>query len=320
MNNKIILTVLLAAVLLFATGCGEEGITVPDSGYIGGTEGIVIEYGQDTPPAEVIDDGQEAFIVGLVIENVGEHYVAEGEVMTTLTGIDLDAYSIFEDTLVNLAPLEGIRRASDGSVLEGGIASEMVYEASYINDIPVDQTAMLVSNVCYKYQTKATTALCLRKEVTSRGEETDPCVIGDAITAGNSGGPIQVSSMTEGRGGKNSVTMSMTIENFGNGDVFLPEAINEAKCSTHGTNLNDYKNKVQVTVDFPGKTVPISCGGLGGSNTGTVTMVAGSRAIITCKIDTSSMQETTFTMNPNVELDYMYKEAVSTDITILNIA
>lgn len=319
MKKKILFILVLSLVLLITTGCGEDDITTSSYGYIGGTDGLVSEYAEYTPPEEVLDNSQEPFMIGLYLDNQGETDIQANNIMATLTGIDLAAFGITTDTMRSLVPLEGKKKAQDGTTLEGGKSTEVAFEATYLNDIPVDQTATLVTNVCYKYTTKATTALCLRKDITKKGEDSDPCIIGDPIESGNSGGPIQVVSMVETKGGANAISFRFDIENVGTGEVFAPIAINEPKCSKFGTNMDTYKNRAVVTVQFPGKTIPINCGALKNTNSGVVTMVSGKKATVNCKIDTSGMQETTFTMSPEVIISYMYKDSITKDITIKNV-
>lgn len=318
--KKVLMILGIFSVLLLLTGCGEEGPAVSTGGgYIGGTGGLLIEYIQDAPPEKVLDAAQESFAINLQLTNQGEYTIKAGEVLATLSGVNLATYDIAEPTLRNLAQIEAVRDLSDGTRLDGGISTDLSYTAEYQTDLPVDQEQTLITNVCYAYQTKATTQMCLRQEVTGRGEDSDVCKIGNPLTAGNSGGPIQITQITESRISKNAISVTMTVENLGVGKVYAPQAIEEPKCSETGTNLKEMKDTVYLSLSFPGLPgTPVSRGKFQGNSEGLLRVVNG-RGQLSCTVDTSNLQETTFTEEPSIVVDYVYREDISTPILIQNV-
>ena len=318
--KKIIAILTLVSILLLVAGCEGNTSTTSKGGYIGGNQGLIIQYALDSPPAKVLDADQETFSIALQLTNKGEYDIKAGEVIATLTGINYITYGITDSTLKNVAQIEKVKKTAEGIVLDGGVSTDISYTAGYKEDLPVDQSETIVTNVCYRYQTEATTAMCLRKEVTGKGETSDSCKVGDALIAGNSGAPIQITQMTESIAGKNQVSLTMKIENVGTGVAYTPEGLLEGKCSETGTKLKDYKNKVQVQVSFP--TLPsaaVSCGKFKGTSSGTLDLVGGKTTTLSCTIDTTNLQETTFTSSPKVLVDYMYKESINQAIQIQNV-
>jgi len=217
--------------------------------------------------------------------------------------------------------LSKVRMGDSDQVLSGDKSYDISFNAKYMQDLPADIPFNLVTNVCYRYQTKATTSLCLRRDVIKKGDALDVCTIGEPITASNSGAPLQIVSMVENAISQNKVRLLIEIQNMGTGVAYLaPEALDAAKCSETGTDMKELRDKIRVTVGFIDGNPSVSCGTFGGSNTGIVQLISGQKSRVTCELDTSNLQETTFTKNPNVVVDYVYKDSVSQEMIVQNIA
>src|SRR3989344_5947315 len=159
----------------------------------------------------------------------------------------------------------------------------------------------------------------IRKEQEKKvtGEQTAKCKIDNPkLLAGSSAAPVQITSLTQRPTGKNEISFIMTIENVGKGDVYPPSFIQQ---NTQCLEKTDTKNKLNVAVSFPDNRPSITCPALKNSNKGEVSLIQG-KTTITCKIDTNQEQETTFTRSPTIELDYVYKNTISTKITVKNAA
>jgi len=314
-GTYLILGLLLS--LLILAGC-KKNDKEPQlkTGFIGGKEGIVpaleVTSGKEN---EVLDAGLEDFQINVNLENKGEHTVKENEILATLIGIDYRSFSINPASLKNIEPVDKIRKEQEKKLSGGQTA--LSFPANFKDDIPVDQVYDLGVNVCSTYQTGATTNLCLRKEATRRGEQTAKCKIDNPkLLAGSSAAPVQITSLNQRPTGKNEISFIMTIENVGKGDVYPPSFIQQnAQC----LEKTDTKNKLNVAVSFPDNRPSITCPALKNSNKGEVSLIQG-KTTITCKIDTNQEQETTFTRSPTIELDYVYKNTISTKITVKNAA
>ena len=98
--------------------------------------------------------------------------------------------------------------------------------------------------------------------------------------------------------------------------MYLPTFLDTAQ---HCLDKADVKNKVEVSVSFSNNKPAVVCPALQNSNKGTLQLIQ-NKAVLTCKIDTSKEQETTFTRSPNIQVSYVYKDLVSTKVTVKNAA
>ena len=313
---KKILLVSFFILVVVLSACQKSTNTTSKLGFIGGKEGLVtvmnVESGKN---GEVLDNNLEDFKINLNLENKGEYPVKENEVLATIVGVDYRSFSLTAPSQKNVEPLDKIRQ-EQGNKVPGGQAV-LSFASKFVDDLPVDQSYNLGANICYKYQTGATSSLCLRKEATKRGDPKDNCKLDDPKPAvGSSAAPLQVTSLSQRPTGKNEMSFTMTIENVGKGDVYPPDFV---ETNTQCLEKSDVKNKLQISVSFPENRPAISCPALGNSNLGQLQLIQG-KATVTCKIDTSQEQETTFTRSPNIQLDYVYKDVVSTKLTVRNAA
>jgi hypothetical protein len=321
MKKVYISGMLLFAILLVAASCGSNTKTTTSTGYIGGTDGLSVAYSTDMPPAKIMDNDQETFSIGLDLENKGEYRIQTNEIIATVTGIDLNAFGIASDTIKNSGTLEPKTKKRVGDkeeVMSGTRSFDIVFNAGYKKDLPADLPFNIVTNVCYRYQTKATAPVCLRKDVIKKGDEKDVCKIGDLLTASNSGAPLQVTSITEQKGGgANKISLIIEIENKGKGVAYLsPDALSASKCSETGTDMKSLRDKIRVSVSFEGNKPAVSCSTLKGANTGVVPLIGGKTARVMCELDTSMLQDTTYTDIPNIVIDYVYKDSVSQQVIV----
>ena len=308
--------IFLSLLILIIAGCTSgKNNKVPDVGFIGGTEGLVPKLEIiSSQPNEVLDNDVEPFQIALSLQNKGEHTVAANEVITTLAGIDLNAFQIIEKDGVskNLDQLEKLRK--EGGNLIPASETAIVYEASYKYDEPTDKVQDLAVNFCYKYRTTATADACLKKEVTRPSTES-LCKIDDKKVVGNSGAPVSVFLLTERPAGKNQLTFTIQVKNNGKGDVYAQDFLSKGKCIED----QPMKNKLNVKVEFPDGNPVIKCGKLNDKNEGTISMIQNT-ASLSCTVDTSTLQDSAFTKSLQVHLDYVYKDDVSTKLTIRSTA
>ena len=312
---------MIVLALFMLTACGEETSTSTNQGgYIGGTDGLTIGFSAEAPPESVLDNNQEVFDINLEITNEGEHNVQAGEVMVTLTGINPVAYNVATPTQRNLVMIGAKTTAADGTILEGDVSTDINYLASYQNDLPVDQPETIVADVCYRYQTSAVSDVCLRRDVTAKGEVSDVCEVKGSLSVSNSAGPMQITQMTQNIAGKNEVLVTIKLESSGEGIIYAPEAILEPRCSETGTQLKAYKNKVHVLVESGTPNAPVKCPKFSDTNSGYVNIVSGTGAgSLTCVIDTSQVSENTFPTKAAVTLGYVYRDSISQEILIQNV-
>src|SRR3989344_2915144 len=248
MHKKTIsIIITLLSILLIVSGCNSNNNKTPDVGFIGGTDGLVptLEIISSEPNA-VLDSNVEPFQISLNLKNKGEHTVAPSEVLTTLAGIDLNAFQIQEKNGVskNLDQLDKLRVEADNILPPS--ETVIVYESNYLYDEPADKVQDLAVNFCYKYQTLATADACLKKEVTKPSAESR-CKLDEQKVVGNSGAPVAVTLLTERPAGKNQVTFTFQIENLGKGGVYSQDFLSKGLCSED----REFQNKFNIKLGFP---------------------------------------------------------------------
>lgn len=315
--TKTLVIISLALLLLSAQKCEKKTETPKASyGFIGGTAGLDSLFVSGQPPEKVLDAGNEPFVIAIQHNNNGEYDIKENEVVTTLEGISFSTFGINKQTQTNDISLpRKILEKATKNIVPGGQA-ETVYEASYKEDISFDKTHTIAANVCYKYQTRAVSSLCLVNNPTQRPRETDVCLINEGKPTGNSGAPLQATTLSQRASGKSEVTFTFQVENKGTGSVYSPSLIEKKECTDRAN--EDILDWVQVTIKSP-EGLSIDCAKLNNGSQGQVRLIKGITTI-SCKLDTSRLtQAAPFTSEVLVHLDYAYKTHFSKQITVENV-
>ncbi len=281
----------------------------PAGAFVGGTSGVDVAFIEGEPPVSVLDNNQETFLISLSLLNNGEFTVPRSGLIGSLSGISGSAFGLSSLDRKNEFEIQGVKKDREFVSLGGEELLEFG-EASYKVDIPADFTTTIRADICYQYQTKAIGNLCLKKKVLSSDID-DVCEVNiNDLGAENSGAPIQVTSMRQHSVGTSSIKVTFKISNVGIGAVYEPGTFTTS-CSGH----EDEKDKVKVTVSNPQRTFEVKCSQFGGSNSGVVRLVNKEKEI-SCTIDTSNLQEITFQDLIIIQVDYMYRDAVTTQITV----
>jgi len=302
--------ILLLVVLLIIAGCtgGTNKIEKPRA-FIGGNDALSIKFVDDQPPKKVLDNNQEPFEITLLIKNNGEHDIIDSDIIATLSGISQQDFQMNALSVTNNFDFPG-RDIIGETETEG---AEDVFEfgtATYKHNLNADFTTTVRADVCYKYRTIAAANLCLKKD-TSKTEKSDVCdITNDKVVVENSGSPVHVTKIQERRSGSNQVRITFDVENIGTGDVYEPNFFTN-KCYVD----EDRDDRLSIDVTSPSSDITARCAQLDGAHSGNVRLTGGKK-LITCTIDTLNIQETAFEGRVNIFLDYFYRDAVATDITI----
>ena len=257
----------------------------------------------------MFDAGIDKFFISVQFDNQGEHPIDTGEVLVTLDGINPTTYSLAAVSQRNIGLVERVTKDQPTGGFE-----RVDYEAQYKSDLAADIQDTLLAHVCYLYKTNSLTQLCLRKDVTTRAQDTDVCQISDPKSVGNSGAPVHVVNVLEKPAGKNKVSVTMTIQNVGEGEVYEPAHINRDRCESD--EFDQGRVGVTITTDT---NAPIICPKLSNSNKGIIRLV-NNEGTISCLIDTSNLHTSTSQEVYKVTLDYVYKETISKSINVQNAA
>lgn len=314
MKKLIIIITILILSLLLLSACGTKKKT-QTTGFIGGSEGINAEITIDSSSGgnKVYDGGVDLFKIDINLENKGEFTVEEGKILITLDGISFDAFSISEPTRTNELPLLGLRKEA-GGVTEA-TQTVVQYDANYKPDAEADRNVDLAANFCYQYQTISRVSdLCLKKRVTGPSTNT-VCSVDEEKTAENSASPFKVTTVSERPAGEQKVSVFLVAENIGQGILYKPEFLSKGQCISSEDDKNKMHVKVELSDFIQQSSSMVKCSGLNG-NEGDVNVIQ-NKVQLSCEIDTASLtQESAFPTPLKVTFDYVYKDSVSTTLTV----
>jgi hypothetical protein len=305
--------IVILTISLMLSGCqpgGTEDIKI-EGPYAGGKEGLLFAFNENEPPARVLDNSQEEFYVTLLVRNKGEHSVPVGSAIASISGVDSKAFGLSSLDAIN--EIEILKVIKDqGYVIEGGEEFIEFEPFSYVNDLAADFPIILRADLCYSYNTEAIANICLKKDVVRDSIEDVCATNNDAMQAFNSGAPLQVTNIRQRSVGSNKLQITFTVENVGNGLIYLPGTFSN---SCKGGDKNE--DMIKVTLSNPQNNFSPDCAALGRGSSGDIRLV-NKKKDISCTIDTSGLQEVTFQDLLVIDLDYMYREAIKTDIVVEN--
>ncbi len=315
MKKKLLIFLILLFSLLLLSACNGGKKKTTGTGFIGGTEGIAAELAIESTSGgnRIFDTGVDPFRILVTLENRGEHDVIEGNAFITLSGISFEAFSIRDQTQRVEIPLLGLRK--EGTGVTDPLQTIVIYDANYKPDAEADRPVDLVADYCYEYQTISRVAdLCLKKRVTGPSPESICNIDGEKV-AENSGSPVKVNKVIERPAGEQKVNVFLTAENVGPGTIYSPDFLAGGQC----TSDEEKKNKIHVKVvlsDFESQSASaVICGGLE-SNEGEINVI-NNKVQLSCQIDTSFLaQETAFVTPLRATFSYVYKDSVSTTLTV----
>lgn len=299
--------------VLFFSACEEKKGTEKIAAFIGGVDGLEMSFVKDEPPKEVLDEEQESFFITVLLKNEGEFDIPEGGIIGTLSGINQDAFGLKHISYKSAFPLMG--KQKEGDFVREGEQQEFDFgEAMYEEDLLADFSTKIVADVCYRYGTIGAGNLCLKKDVVQTNRR-DICLTkNEDVPLESSAAPIQVISLRQQPSGTNAIRFIFTVENKGKGDVYQP---NSVKDFCGDDELEDKEDEVYVTVTSPSSKIKPECSTLGDDDEGAIRLIDGKKQVI-CTIDTKNLQRTAYNDLIYMHLDYFYRDAISTPITVKN--
>ncbi|MBN1275055.1 hypothetical protein JXA12_02085 [Candidatus Woesearchaeota archaeon] len=325
-NMTIILAVMGALLLIGAVGCTEnKGPNNNWQPFIGGTQGVTMQFNEYSPPAEVNID--EEFKVTVILENLGEHTVPAGDYFVRVGGFspkDFNVHDVASDLTVSPdEPLQGNEMNPDTGETIGSypvyVEVPSDYYLSFTRGIPGNLPYPFWAEVCYTYVTNASAQLCIKEELT-KTSDTAVCTLSGPQPITNSGGPVQITEFKEYSGGKDAVRFS-----------FIVLAANAGgKLSARHSGCNDGKsysdeNLVYVTVDTG--LDGLSCSGFttsedrvdeGSRMAGYVKLNGGSRTV-TCTQDLSGQHDSNHVEYIDISAEYDYLQTLETSVLVKNV-
>ena len=307
MNYKTISVLFVVMLGLLLSGCNQK--TSSENPFIGGTNGLLVNFLEGAPPQEVFDSGTSPFQVIVELTNDGEYTIPKGSVEVRLVGFNPEDFGLSASDIVKQPSedLEGVRKDLSGNKIPGTTTQIVFPQMNYEKQISVDHEFPIRAEVCYNYQTKVSSVICVKRDLTDTSSTI--CNVKEKKKVYSSGAPIQVTSFEENPAGSNRVQFTFTIEQKGNGDVFKRNTM--CKPSESETQFS-IKNKVYVSVDtgLPG----LRCNGLIGGDTAGYVVLASGKRTINCVQDVNV--ESDFEQPVNILLDYNFRNMKETSVIV----
>lgn len=284
-----------------AAGCGGGDDKVEVEGiFIGGSSGVEASFMDGKPDDLVYKD--QTFEIGINVKNKGEF--ASRKIITSLFGLNQDSFSLASlDKSMISSVLDGME--VDFPNLEPE-EEDIIFEARYKESIRADFKPTIKADVCYLYGGYTVADICLKRDVYAE-DESDSCEVASVSSFESSSAPVRITSIEARPSSNNEIKLLFTIENLGNGGVYLNDAF-ENSCRGQG----EKKDKVLVQIEST-TLVPVSCSKI--SDAGVANLVS-DRRTVSCKIDTKDLQDVAFSERINFNIYYFYKESLTKSITI----
>ncbi len=316
--NRYLLAIFAIVLMVFTTGagCQQSSSGISSGSFLGGTQGLAMQFMEGAPPLTVYDQGNFPFSVQVKVENVGEHDVASGEYVLSVQGVDPGEFGNPTMSVAGSDPLEGKEKDSEGNVIPGGITYVDFGSWDYTGSVTGTTTYTLRVDNCYKYGSRAIAMLCVKEDLL----DTEPnaiCRVNEAKPVSNAGSPIQITGLTESAMGNNRISFSFKVSHRGAGAISIPQA-GAPTCSDALTEENVVNVRVETGI---GGT--LDCSGLDGASgsgmdSGDVQLFEGLRTI-RCTQDIPAFPND-FEKAVNVYAGFEYKEHVQTPLYVKHAA
>ena len=299
-----IFLVLVSLILISGQACERK-----DKGggvFLGGKDGLVIDFVEDAPPLSGIFK-DEAFPIDVELINKGETDIGSGAAIIYLTGalsssnaLDVPTKQASNDAFISAIEDSDQGLVEDSLVVALGTAT---YTGQILGDsVPLEARA----SVCYPYETRIQVDNFCVPSTARKVTGTDDCEI---ITTeniirekDNSGGPVHVSSLREQQG-PDFVRVTLDINNVGTGDVV---ASGVCKRDLQRTDLD------RVTVKMP---TNFACSFKEGESNEGMIELRGGHGVLRCKRDINNLGSA-FKESVGITLSYNYMQEISKTVTV----
>jgi len=292
----------LMLILLVFAGCQSGNTKTPATDVFKGTNGIVMSFMTDAPRSLIYYSGEDAasvLNVFLEMKNKGT-YGTSGNVY--LTGFDQSIISMTSaQQAFSTADLEPVSIYNP----EGGY-KVMTFNANSIN-LPAgtnEYSPIFQATACYPYQTNAMAQVCVDPKPYDTSKK-KPCTPANVALSGGQGAPVAVTNV-EIVPTTNKAMFRITIQNVGNGDVLVQHGyencVTPSYTDYNQVNINSIKLGTVTCTWKPSNPIML--------NNGKTTIYVECSGI---------QQDSAYTTNLNIIIDYYYRNTIQKKVQIKNI-
>lgn len=307
-----IIIFIVAASILFASGCEEEGAgAIKQDPFVGGTTGLTVNFAEGAPPPETFDGGDSPFDVVVILENKGEHDVKKEDVEVSIKGILASDFSLSESNLKKNPDddVKATEKNSEGDVIYGPPVYVEFTEFNHKEALTGNTPFTILAQVCYLYESRAQAMLCVKEDNLDVSTEGRVCRVTETKEVYNSGAPLHIENFKEYPAAEKKVRITFDIVHIGTGDIYK----RSTKCDKSSKSDED-KVWVEVSSTIAGN---LQCSGLSeGSNSreGYVKLYSQGKHTVTCtqEVTTNSDYETPI----NIKMEYDYEQTKTTAILV----
>jgi hypothetical protein len=316
--------------LLFLSGC-SGGSSSEIGGFLGGTKGLLLGVEDGAPPREILDAGAGAFPVVISLANVGETSVGPGTdsplVFVRLAGIDYNSFGLTNQSAIKVLDekLEPARRNFDGTTLNGDTTFISFDNLAYGPDVATNVPLTLRIELCYDYESYASTTFCMKSDILKHWDDNSVCNIVGSRPVGNSGSPLHITSVDEKAVNDNTVQINFVIEHVGNGAFFYRSSYSSPSDLCFFGESNPNIDKFEIFFEPVQKgTYDIKCPRLDNQSSssegihGVIKMIGNAPITVSCYVSRlTSTGVQAYTDLINIRMRYRYGGVVELPITVL---
>ena len=295
-NQRNIFLIILALSLL-ASGCRPSGQPVFETDIHEGTDGLILEFGENMPPDDITD--KVTFPIGIEMRNKGTENIEYGYL--TLLNFYPDEMVLKDESKTKSFSIEGKQLYNS----EGGY--ELLTYTIENKGLPIlgkkESNFLFKAVACYKYRMVAGINVCIKPKKFGFSFGEDACEIEDIETSQGQGGPLAVTKIeqniipqTDDKTQRITYTgvYKILIENKGEG--YLSNPVEYARpCTESYKKENDLKAE-NIMVELSGNLLTCT----------PIAKVKGSNSFFTvCNADLGELQDA-YDTPLTVTIDYGY--------------
>ncbi|MFT4297637.1 MAG: hypothetical protein ACMXX5_00415 [Candidatus Woesearchaeota archaeon] len=322
--KKTILIGFMIIALLFLAGCNDEGRR--DTGpartpFVGGRNALSMEFVEGAPPIEIFDNAQFPFSINIKIENLGEHDIETTDGYLEITGINPVDFGLSgQADLKQDIPhnIRGVVKNFQGTILVGDTIIAEFSELNYQENIRGNWDGPRIrANLCYNYETEATTYVCLKRDMLANLDSTEICSLNEQKQVYNSGAPIHITKVTQTPLGSDKIQVQFEISHVGSANDRFYKV--DTECDDSATNTDRDKVFFEIPTDINGNYA--QCSGLEEStgNSGYVKLFSGRPRSVICTFEVGNI-EGAFEKQLTATLRYRYHQFIEKRILVKDVS